>query len=72
MIKVNIKYESVQKEIDKLFKKTSEKRTHKKCQEMKIDEEYKSAVKKIGKLMMQLEKLEEDRKNGKRKRKTTP
>ena len=38
---------------------------------MKIDKEYKSAVKKIGKLMMQLEKLEEDRKNGKRKRKTT-
>ncbi len=68
---MNIKYESVQKEIDKLFEETSEKRTHKKCQEMKIDKEYKSAVKKIGKLMMQLEKLKEDRKNGKRKRETT-
>jgi hypothetical protein len=71
VIKVNIKYESVQKEIDKLFEETSKKRTHKKYQEMKIYEEYNSAVKKIGKLMMQLEKLEEDRKNGKRNRKTT-
>ena len=66
MIKVNIKYESVQKEIDKLFKKTSEKRTHKKCQEMKIDEEYKSAVKKIGKLVLKLEQLEEENRKDKR------
>ena len=67
---MNKGYESLQKEIDKLFWKTSEDRNHKKYQEMKSDEEFQFAIKKIGKLVMKLEKLEEEnRKNGKRKEK---
>jgi len=69
--KVNKKYESLQKEIDKLLWETSQEKTHKNYQEMKADEEYKSAMKKIGKLLMKLEKFEEEnRENGRRKRKT--
>ena len=69
---MNKGYESVQKEIDKLFWETSEGRTHKKYQEMKNNKEYQSAIKKIGKLVMKLEKFEEEnRKNGNRKEKQT-
>ena len=67
---MNKGYESVQKEIDKLFWKTSEEKNHKKYQEMKNNEEYQLAIKQIGKLVIKLEKLEEEnRKNGKRKEK---
>ena len=52
---MNKEYEETQKEIDKLLLETSQKRTYKKYQEMKTDEKYKSAMKKIGKLTMKLE-----------------
>jgi len=58
-------YEETQKEIDKLLQETSEERTHKKHQDMIENEKYKSKMKKIGKLLLKLEKFgEENRKNG--------
>lgn len=66
--KVNKEYEYLQKEIHKLLLETSERKTHKNYQEMKTSDEYKSSLKKIGKLVMRLEKLEEeDRKDNRRK-----
>lgn len=64
--KVNKEYESVQKKIDKLLLETSEEKTNKTYQEMQTDEDYRSAVKKIGKLMMKLEKIEEENRKNKR------
>ena len=58
-------YESLQKEIDKLLWKTSQMKTGKTYQEMLTNKKYKSSVKKIGKLMMELEQIEEEnRRNG--------
>lgn len=57
---VNNKYESLQAEIDKLLWETSKHKTHKKYQEMSLSIDYKTAMKKIGKLIMRLEKIEED------------
>ncbi len=69
--KVNKKYESLQKEIDKLLWETSQEKTHKNYQEMQADKKYKSGMEKIGKLTAKLNKLEEEnRENGRRKRKT--
>jgi hypothetical protein len=62
--KVKKEYESLQKEIDKLLHETSEEKTHKTYQEMRNDAHYKHKMKKIGKLTMELEQLEEkNRKN---------
>ena len=47
-------YESLQKEIDKLLWETSQIKTGKTYQEMQRNEKYKSSVKKIGKLMIEL------------------
>ena len=61
-------FKSVQKEIDKLMLKTSEKNTGKTYYEMNKDEDFKLAVKKIGELTMELEEIrEKERKNPKRK-----
>ena len=63
-------YNSVQKKIDKLLWKTSEKNTGKTYDEMINDPEYKIVIKKIGELMMELENYNEtDRKNDKQKKK---
>ena len=65
---MNEEYESVQKKIDKLLLETSEEKTNKTYQEMQTDEDYRSAVKKIGKLMMKLEKIEEENRKNKREK----
>ena len=57
---MNKDYEYIQKEIDKLLKETSLEKTHTTYQKMKTDEKYKSAIKKIGKLTLELEKLEDE------------
>lgn len=63
-------YNSVQKKIDKLLWKTSEKNTGKTYDEMINDPEYKIVIKKIGELMMELENYNEtDRKNDKQEKK---
>lgn len=62
-------YESLQKEIDKLLWETSQMKTGKTYQEMQTNEKYKSTVKKIGKLMMELEVIEEENKNNRRQNK---
>ena len=65
---MNKEYETTQKEIDKLLRETREERTHKKYQNMIADEKYKSKMKKIWKLTLKLEEMEEEnRKNGRRK-----
>ena len=59
-------YRSLQKKIDKLLWETSERKTKKPYQEMQTDNEFKSSVKKMAKLIMDLEKREqENRKNRK-------
>ena len=65
---MNKDYESIQKEIDKLLEETSEERTNKRYQEIRTAEHYKSAMKKIGKLIAELEKIEEEKKKEKRRR----
>ncbi len=65
---MNKEYESIQKKIDKLLLETSEEKTNKTYQEMQTDEDYRSAVKKIGKLMMKLEKIEEGNRKNKREK----
>lgn len=65
---MNKEYESIQKKIDKLLLETSEEKTNKTYQEMQTDEDYRSAVKKIGKLMMKLEKIEEENRKNKREK----
>ena len=62
-------YESLQREIDKLLWETSQMKTGKTYQEMQTNEKYKSTVKKIGKLMMELEVIEEENKNNRRQNK---
>ena len=62
-------YESLQKEIDKLLWETSQMKTGKTYQEMQTNEKYKSTVKKIGKLMMELEVIEEENRNNRRQNK---
>jgi len=64
--KVDNKYVSLQAEIDKLLWETSKHKTHKKYQEMSSSIDYKTAMKKIGKLVMRLEKLEEENRKKKR------
>ena len=64
--KVNNEYKSLQTEIDKLFRETSKHKMHRKNQEIRISEEYKTAMKKIGKLVMRLEKIEEENRKNKR------
>jgi hypothetical protein len=51
-------YISIQKEIEKILKKTNKKKTGKSYQEMLMDEKHRSSIKKIGKLMMELEKYD--------------
>jgi hypothetical protein len=62
-------YESLQKEIDKLLWETSQMKTGKTYQEMQRNEKYKSTVKKIGKLMMELEIIEEENRNNRKQNK---
>jgi len=63
-------YEFLQKEIDKLLWATSQMKTGKTYQEMLTNKKYKSSVKKIGKLMMELEQIEEEnRRNGRQNKK---
>ena len=62
-------YESLQKEIDKLLWETSQMKNGKTYQEMQRDEKYKSAVKKIGKLTMELDVIEEKNRNNRRQNK---
>ena len=64
--KVNNEYESLQTEIDKLFRETSKHKIYRKNQEMRTSEEYKTAMKKIGKLVMRLEKIEDENRKNKR------
>ena len=59
-------YRSLQKKIDKLLWKTSERKTKKPYQEMKTDNEFKSSVEKMAKLVMDLEKLEQENRKNKR------
>lgn len=62
-------YESLQKQIDKLLWETSQMKTGKTYQEMQRNEKYKTAVKKIGKLTMELEVIEEKNRNNGRQNK---
>jgi hypothetical protein len=59
-------YESLQKEIDGLLLETSRMKTGKTYQEMQRNEKYKSAVKKIGRLTMELEIIEEKNRNNRK------
>jgi hypothetical protein len=68
---VNKEYKFLQKEIDKLLWETSEKKTGKTFQEMKRNEECKSAMKRMGKLMMELEMLEEENRKKRRQKTNT-
>ena len=65
---VDNKYVSLQAEIDKLLWETSKHKTHKKYQEMSSSIDYKTAMKKIGKLIMKLEKIEEDKRKKNRQK----
>lgn len=65
---VNDEYLSLQAEIDKLLFETSKNKTHKKYQEMSSSIKYKTAIKKIGKLIMKLEKIEEDKRKKNRQK----
>ncbi len=58
-------YKSLQKKIDKLLWETSERKTKKPYQEMQTDEEYKTSVKKMAKLISDLEKFEEENRKNK-------
>ena len=62
-------YEYLQKEIDKLLWETSQMKTGKTYQEMQTNEKYKSTVKKIGRLMIELEVIEEENRNNRRQNK---
>ena len=62
-------YESLQKQIDRLFWETSQMKTGKTYQEMQRNEKYKSIVKKIGKLTMELEIIEEVNRNNRKQNK---
>ena len=56
-------------QIDEIFWKTSETNTDKKYRDMNSDQNYKEAMKDIGKLILKLEQLyEKDRENGKQKK----
>ena len=56
-------YESIQREIDKLLSETSKMKIGKNYQYVQTNEEYRSALKKIGKLIIDLEIIQkEDRK----------
>ena len=66
--KVDNEYVYLQTEIDKLLWETSKHKTHKKYQEMISSKEYKTAMKKIGKLVMRLEKIEEENRKKKRQK----
>jgi len=65
---VDNEYISLQAEIEKLLWETSKHKTHKKYQEMSSSKDYKAAMKKIGKLIMRLEKIEEDSRKKKRQK----
>ena len=60
---MNNKYYDTQKEIDKLLWETSQQRTKKKYQNMKTDKDYKEKMKKIGKLILRLERIEKKNRN---------
>ena len=62
-------YESLQKEIDRLLWETSRMKAGKTYQEMQTNEKYKSAVKKIGRLTMELELIEEKNRGNRRQNK---
>ena len=69
-LKMKKDYGSIQKEIDKLLLETSKMKTGKTYLDMQTNKEYISAMKKIGKLVIDLEIIQEsDRKSEKRKRK---
>ena len=62
-------YESLQNEIDKLLWETSQMKTGKTYQQMQRNEKYKTIVKKIGKLTMELEIIEEENRNNRKQNK---
>ena len=53
---MNKEYGYVQKEVDKILDETNKEKSYKQHQEMKTDQEYKLAIKKIDKLLLKLEK----------------
>jgi hypothetical protein len=61
-------FKSVQKKIDKLFWETSEKNTGKTYEEMIRDPEYKQVIKKISKLVVELEEIQEEKRNNEKKK----
>ena len=70
---VHQKYESVQKEIDKILCETRSLRTHNKHRHTINDKKYESEMKRIGKLLLELNNLEEkNRKNWRHKREAYP
>ncbi len=66
--KMDDEYKDLQKEIDRILWETSEKNTGKTYQEMIKDEKFKSSIKKIGKLIMELEKIEEKAEKNKKQK----
>jgi hypothetical protein len=62
-------YESIQRRIDKLLLETSKMKTGKTYHDMYKSEDYRSAIKKIGKLVMELDIINKtDHEKEKRKR----
>ena len=55
---MNNKYEWTQKEIDKLFWETNQQRTNKKYQYMQTDKVFQEKMKKIGKLVLYLKRID--------------
>ncbi len=66
MIKIERDYESIQNEIDKLFFETKNFRKYKNYRDIKNDEKYKSKMVKIGKLLVKLNRFEEEHRNTRR------
>jgi len=66
---MNNECEPIIHQIDEIFWKTSETNTDKKYRDMNSDQNYKEAMKDLGKLILKLEQLyEKDRENGKQKK----
>ena len=63
MIKVDRDYESIQNEIDKLLLETKNFKKHKNYADKRTEEKYKSKMGKIGKLLMKLNRYEEEHRN---------
>lgn len=66
---MNNECEPIIHQIDEIFWKISETNTDKKYRDMNSDQNYKEAMKDLGKLILKLEQLyEKDRENGKQKK----